>query len=343
MSNPHLGRRDVLTLGGLASLSALSPLNASGPLGGHTVTTPTAQAADGRRRELYALLGDLPDRQRPIGGKKRSEEERDGYILETWDLDLNGIEIVPAFLARPRGLTGQAPAIVFDHSHGGGYTIGKKEFVEGRSYLQPVPYAKVLTDLGYVGLAIDHWIFGERSHTTELDMFKAMLWRGQVLWGMMVYDSLRAMDWLAARPDVDAARIGTLGMSMGSTMAWWLAALDERVKVTVDICCLTDFHTLLAKKGLSGHGVYYYVPGLLKHFTTAQINALIAPRAHLGLAGLQDKLTPVEGLDIIDRELTRVYSAAGHPDRWKLLRYDVGHQETPEGRREIIAFLQRFL
>jgi hypothetical protein len=167
-------------------------------------------------------------------------------------------------------------------------------------------------------------------------MFKAMLWQGQVLWGMMVYDSLRALDWLSARTDVDAARIGTLGISMGSTMAWWLAALDERVKVTVDICCLTDFHTLLEKKGLSGHGIYYYVPGLLKHFSTT-------PRAHLGLAGLQDTLTPVEGLDIIDRELTRVYAAAGHPERWKLLRYDVAHQETAEGRQEIIAFLQRFL
>jgi hypothetical protein len=130
---------------------------------------------------------------------------------------------------------------------------------------------------------------------------------------------------------------------MGSTMAWWLAALDERIKVTVDICCLTEFHTLLAKHGLSGHGVYYFVPGLLKHFTTAQINELIVPRAHLGLAGLRDPLTPVEGLDIIDRSLMTAYADAGHPERWKLLRYDVGHQETPEGRAEIIAFLKRFL
>jgi hypothetical protein len=159
----------------------------------------------------------------------------------------------------------------------------------------------------------------------------------------MVYDSLRALDWLIEHPTVDRARVGTVGISMGSTMAWWLAALDERVKVTVDICCLTDFHTLLAKKGLSGHGVYYYVPGLLKRFTTAQINALIAPRAHLGLAGLQDKLTPVEGLDVIDRELTQVYAEQGHPERWKLLRYDVGHMETPEGRQEIIGFLKRFI
>ncbi len=341
MADTRIGRRDLLALAGAAPLAGLSAAQTA------TQKTVPPAATKGtpsqRRRELYSLLGELPDRKRPIGGKKRTEQTRDGYVLETWDLDLNGIETVPAFLARPAAVQGRVPAVVFNHSHGGGYKIGKQEFVDGRSYLQPVPYAKELTDLGYVALAIDHWVFGERSHTTEADTFKAMLWRGQVLWGMMVYDSLRALDWLVARPDVDASRLATLGISMGSTMAWWLAALDERVKVTVDICCLTDFHTLLAKKALSLHGLYYYVPDLIDRCTTAQINALIAPRAHLGLAGLQDKLTPVEGLDIIDRELTGVYAKAGHPERWKLLRYDVGHMETPEGRKEIIAWLKRFL
>jgi dienelactone hydrolase len=337
MKPPRLSRRDVLSLTALASLSPLPTMNQ--PRKRSASQGSPAQ----RRRELYGLLGDLPDRRRPIGGKKRNEEERDGYLLETWDLDLNGIETVPAYLARPRQVTGKVPGVLFDHSHGGGYKIGKQEFIDGRSYLQPVPYAKVLTDLGYVALCIDSWIFGERSHTTESDMFKAMLWRGQVLWGMMVYDGLRALDFLIKRPEVDPARVGTLGMSMGSTMAWWLAALDERIKVTVDINCLTDFQALLARKALSLHGLYYFVPGLINHFTTAQINALIAPRAHLGLAGLRDKLTPVEGLDAIDTELQRVYAALGHPERWKLLRYDVEHQETPEGRLEIIAFLKRFL
>jgi acetyl esterase/lipase len=323
----------------LAALAPLAQAAASPASRKETAVLST----DERRQLLYTLLGDVPDRHRPIAGRKRAERTQDGFLLETWDLDLNGIETVPAYVARPASATGRTPAVVFNHSHGGGYTIGKQEVLDGRTYLQPVPYAKALTDLGHTVLCIDHWVFGERSHTSESDTFKAMLWHGRVLWGMMVYDSLRAVDWLAARADVDASRIGTVGMSMGSTMAWWLAALDERIKVTVDICCLTDFHTLLARKGLAGHGVYYYVPGLLKHFTTSQINALIAPRAHLGLAGLQDKLTPVEGLDIIDRDLSRAYADAGHPERWKLLRYDVGHQETAEGRREVLAFLHRFL
>jgi acetyl esterase/lipase len=334
-----LGRRDLLML------TSLVPFARAGRDRAATMTSNVQATSNptARRAELYALLGDLPDRHRPITDHKLSEEERDGYVLERWQFDLNGIEPVPAYVARPRTQTGRAPAVLFNHSHGGGYTIGKKEFVEGRSYLQPTPYAKVLTDLGYVALCIDHWVFGERSHTTENDAFKAMLWQGQVLWGMMVYDSLRAVDWLARRPDVNVARIATVGMSMGSTMAWWLAALDERVKVAVDINCLTDFQSLLAHKGLSLHGIYYYVPGLLKHFTTAQINALIAPRAHLALAGLRDELTPADGLDTIDRELQRVYGAHGHAERWKLLRYDVAHQETAEGRAEIIKFLRQWL
>jgi dienelactone hydrolase len=298
----------------------------------------------GRRDELYRLLGDLPHRRRPISGRKIGEEQREGgYLVESWVLDLNGREPVPAYLARPRVVSAPAPAILYNHSHGGGYRIGKSELVEGRSYLQQPAYGKVLTNLGYVVLCIDHWVFGGRSHTSELDTFKAMLWQGQVLWGMMVYDSLRALDFLAQRPDVDRHRIGTLGMSMGSNMAWWLAALDDRIKVTVDICCLTDFQALLARKGLSGHGVYYYVPGLLKRFTTAQINALIAPRAHLALAGLHDKLTPAEGLDRIDGELRKVYAETGHPERWKLLRYEAGHEETAQGRAEAVAFLKAFL
>ncbi len=338
---PDMNRRAFLhTLGFGGGALSLGPL-AELPI--PPVPAPTSLDAPGRRRLLYHHLGDVPDRARPISAKLRKEEERDGYILETLDLDLNGLEPVPAYLARPKGLSGPAPAVVFNHSHGGGYQIGKSELVDGRSYLQPMPYARALTEQGYVVLSIDAWIFGERSHTLEMDMFKAMLWQGRVLWGMMVYDSLRAVDYLASRSEVDPRRLATLGISMGSTMAWWLAALDERIKVTVDICCLTEFRTLLARKGLGGHGIYYYVPGLLKHFTTAGINVLIAPRAHLGLAGLRDSLTPPEGLDIIDRELKEVYGAMGHPERWKLLRHDGGHQETPQGREEILAFLQTFL
>lgn len=88
----QFSRRDVLNLTSLATLASLSPMNRP-QASNRSTATP-----ESRRRELYGLLGELPDRKRPISGKKRHEEERKGYILETWDLDLNGIETVPSTL-----------------------------------------------------------------------------------------------------------------------------------------------------------------------------------------------------------------------------------------------------
>ncbi|HHY55041.1 MAG TPA: alpha/beta hydrolase [Chloroflexi bacterium] len=297
---------------------------------------------ENRRAELWGLLGDLPPRDYPISARLLWRREEAEFVLERLVLDLNGIESVPAYFARPKG-AGPFPGVLFNHSHGGNYELGKEEFVRSRSYLQEVPYAVALCRQGYAALCIDHWLFGERRGRTESELFKLMLWRGQVLWGMMVYDSMRALDYLCARPEVDATRIATLGLSMGSTMAWWLAALDTRIKVCIDLCCLTDFDALIAQRGLDGHGIYYYVPSLLKHFTTAEINALIAPRPHLGLAGNLDPLTPRAGLDRIDAELRRVYAEHGAAEAWTLKRYEIAHYETAEMRVEVLAYLQQWL
>jgi dienelactone hydrolase len=233
---------------------------------------------------------------------------------------------------------------LFNHSHGGGYTIGKKEFVEGRSYLQPEPYAKALTARGYVALCIDHWVFGERNHDTEEDTFKAMLWEGRVLWGMMVYDSLRALDVLAARPDVDPARIATLGMSMGSTMAWWLAALDERVSAAACVACLTRYGDLLAHRALARHGIYYFVPGMLRHFDTEAVVSLIAPRPLLTLTGDRDPGSPVSGVRAIHRTCAAVYALHGRRDRLTdVVLPRTGHVYTPAMWRTTLGWLDRHL
>ncbi len=296
-----------------------------------------------RRSELYALLGDLPDRARPISARKVSEIQSGGFTVENLVLDLNGIESVPAFFVKPVGMTGPFPCVLYNHAHGGDYVLGKDELLEGRPELQQPAYAEELTRRGIAALCIDTWLFGERRGRTESELFKEMIWHGKVLWGMMAYDSLRAVDYLVSRSDVDSNRIATIGLSMGSTMAWWLSALDTRVSVCVDLCCLTDFHSLIETRGLDGHGIYYYVPSLLRHFTTADINALIAPRPHLSLAGNHDLLTPPEGLDRIDAALRAVYAEMGSADRWKLLRYEIGHFETAEMRAEILSFLDQWL
>ena len=293
------------------------------------------------REKLYSLLGDLPDRHRPISAKLISEEDKGSYVLETLELGLNGREPVSAYFTRPKNGNAPWPTIIFSHSHS--FLLGKNELILDGTYGNTIAYAEALAQRGVACLCIDHWCFGERRGRAESVTFKSMLWRGEVMWGMMVYDSLRAVDYAVSRPDVDTRRIGALGLSMGSTMSIWTAALDERIKTCVDLCCLTDFEELERASGLDNHGIYYYVPSLLKHFSMGDINALIAPRPHLSTAGMYDPLTPMDGLKKIEVQLHKAYEAAGAKDGFKLSIYPCGHVETRAMRGDILAFLDRTL
>ena len=295
------------------------------------------------REKLYSLLGDLPDTNMPITFCKFSEEENDSFITEYLVLSLNGIEDVPAYFTKPKNVKTPFPVMLFCHSHGGRYHMGKKELLSPAEYGYKTPYAKAMAEMGIGCLAIDHWCFGERFGRSESTTFKSMLWKGQVMWGMMVFDSLRAVEYLMSRTDVDKERIGTVGISMGSTMSIWVSALDTRIKMCVDLCCLTDFEELENDRALDAHGIYYYVPSLQKHFTMADINALIAPRPHFSTAGIYDELTPVRGLKKIEKILTKVYSDMGVNSGFTLKTYSCGHLETRKMREDVLEFIKENL
>src|SRR5260370_5246980 len=124
---------------------------------------------------------------------------------------------------------------------------------------------------------------------------------------MMLFDEFRALEYLANRTEVDPRRLGVGGMAMGATKAWWLAALDPRVHLCLDICCLTDYEELIKTQSLSEHGIYYYVPSLLKNFQTADINELIVPRPRISVNGLHDPLTPALHVANIRNHLLPLY------------------------------------
>jgi dienelactone hydrolase len=288
------------------------------------------------------LLGPLPEVQGPPAARLVAREEHESYVLEKLVLDLNGVEDVPAYLALPRqGAATPLPVVLYNHAWN--FELGKNELLQGGAGAQQRPYVEPLTAAGYAVFCADMWSFGERRGRSESALFKELLWKGQVLWGLRVFDTLRALDYLVGRPELDADRIATLGKSMGSTMAWWVAALDTRIRVCVDLCCLTDFQALIDVDGLDRHAIYYYVPGLVSRFSTAEINALIAPRAHLSLAGRYDNLTPEVGLERIDAALRRAYAEAGAPEAWQLIVYGAGHIETADMRAEVMSFLAEHL
>jgi hypothetical protein len=298
-----------------------------------------------RRAQLWALLGDLPLRTRPLATAIKVERH-DGFTLEHVLLELNGIEPVASYLLIPDKRPERAPGLLYIHAHGDTYDVGKEELLQGRDVLRA--YAPECAARGLVTLAIDSWCFSSRKREGagargEADTFKEMLWRGQVLFGMMLFDEFQALTYLSERVEVDPQRLGVFGISMGATKAWWLAALDPRIKLCVDLCCLTDFEELVRAGNLAGHGIYYYVPGLRKHFEAGDINALIAPRPRLSLNGRRDSLTPPAGVRKIGAQLAPLYASLGRPGDCRIELFECGHEETPAMRKLVLEWLERYL
>lgn len=271
-------------------------------------------------------------------------EIRDGYVLERLWFRLPDGGEVRGFLTRPgEASDSRGPAILYAHAHGGRYEIGASELIDGRAALLDAP-GPVLAREGHVTLCIDMPIFGERAGITEDAAAKAALWHGKTLFGQMVSEQAAALTWLAARPDVDPARIGVTGLSMGATLAYFLAAVDPRVKATAHLCCYADFATLVQTGAHNRHGHYLTVPGFLKETSTGEIAGLVAPRAQLITVGWDDPLTPPEAVEKAFAETEAAYLKAEALGALVFLpEAGVGHKETPAMRRAVLAFFKGYL
>ena len=250
---------------------------------------------------------------------------------------------LPGVVVRPPG-PGPFPAVLYCHAHGHDYTIGKRELVDGRRALPAGPYGPALAARGILSLCIDQPGFDARAADSESSLAKRFLWHGDTLFGSMLRELAAALDHLAARDDVDASRIATLGISMGASTAWWLAALDERVAAVAELCCLADVGELVRADAHDAHGIYLTVPGLLARCRTADVAGLICPRPHLVGIGDRDPLTPPAAVDAVLEPLARRYAAAGRGDALEIVRSaDTGHVETPAMRAAVLDFLARRL
>lgn len=318
---------------------------------------PEDTDAWGRQREviratLTRLLGDLPPRPREPQVRVTSVTQSDGMRQERFEFDNEAGARVPGILVLPERRRGRVPAVLYCHWHGGEYDGGKREILEAR-HTPGVPAAE-LVRRGFAVLAIDAWCFGERNGAGpgsdekggagELTASKWNLWFGRTLWGMMLRDDLMALDYLVSRPEVDPERIGATGISMGATRTWWLMALDERIRTGVAVACLTRYQDLLEAGALQAHGIYYYVPGMLQHFDTEAVIALLAPRPALFLNGDRDSGSPVAGIRRIEAVAREVYRLTGAPAAFEsLVIPGVGHEYTPDMWHRMLAWMEQHL
>jgi dienelactone hydrolase len=325
------------------------------PIGKLEVPGDLAQWKSRRERVksiVLSSLGDLPPRPSPAKVKIVNVDRRDGWRIEKFVFD-NGVDSeVPGYIAIPEDGKRRHPAILTMHGHGS----SKENMFGYEPTSQDV--AELLVKQGYVVLGIDNYFNGERKGAgpagdlevmkrgsdQEMSLFKLNLWLGRTLWGMMLRDELIALDYLASRPEVDPDRIGAQGMSMGSTRSWWLAAIDDRIKAVVGVACFTRYEDLIAIRQLRAHGIYYFVPGLLKHFDSEGVMALIAPRPFLALTGDRDAGSPPEGMKKLEQILSKFYGLYEKADSFQSIIYpETGHVYNDDQKQKMIQWFNHHL
>ena len=289
-----------------------------------------------RLRELFEIG------RHPLVLDSTDGEEADGFPLERLTFRTRDGEAVRGYFVRPHG-AGLFPAILYIHAHGARYDIGAREILDGRASLVS-PLGTEFARHGLASLMIEMPTFGARREPNESSLAKALLWRGRSLAGQMLGEQASAIEWLSRRPDIDAARIGVFGLSMGATLGYWLTAVEPRIACVAHLCCYADFASLIETGAHDLHGIYLTIPGLLDVASNGTIAGLIAPRPQFIGIGDADPLTPPAAVDRALAQTREAYGAADAGDRLVLHREpDSGHIETPAMRAAMLTFFGRHL
>ena len=156
---------------------------------------------------------------------------------------------------------------------------------------------------------------------------------GVNLLGLQTWNSIRVLDYLESRPDVDRKRIGVTGASGGGSQAFILAALDNRIKCSVPVNMVSTT--------MQGGCLCENAPGLRVDTDNVEIAALFAPKPQFLVSCLGDwsKTTPnVEGPAI--RNVYQLYGAS-KAIAWDQFPY--GHNYNRESRESMTKWMCRWL
>jgi dienelactone hydrolase len=305
---------------------------------GHVETT---------RARFRAALGPLPLSQgAPPAVERTGVLERDGYAVEKLLLETQPGFWAAANLYLPARPAGRAPAIL--------NAVGHWE----HSKAQEVEQARCIGQArkGYVALIWDPLGQGERfqywdearrapwpgsSTEQHAAVCNPALLLGSTVIATMLWDGVRMLDYLAARPEVDPERIGCTGVSGGGTYTMFLGAFDRRLKATVPVCSTSTLERK-HRQGQIGEPCQDPWRAYPDDLDTADLLLAQAPAA-LRLIGTRWDTFPLAGLREVALEVQDGYAALGIPEKTDLCVVDAHHDYNREQRERMYAWMNRWL
>lgn len=321
-------------------MNAQVPEDFIGKPDGYPADHPSSEVG----RRFKTLLGPVENPSTPLNLRVVEETELAGQVMcQRVEYDVEPGETIPAFHLFKNGLADKTLGVLSIHAHG-----GEKHFPLGKS-MNCVPDAKDPNQYSYHAalagfrvLAPDALCFGERrakwgygsAFMDETITHAELCGRGRSLAWKAVWDNSRAVEALQS---LGALRIGVMGHSGGSTQAYTLAAVNEKVEAAA---CFASFCTLRHQfyRYRLCHCLYHYVPGMVAAgIDWDQVVALAAPRKLFFGWGALDEGTP----EVMYRAF--VSAIRNRCQQEQLLDSLVVHEEPHRGHEITEAMLPRAL
>lgn len=318
----HMLRRHIADLG-LAALDQTYRRFAADPVAATSWTRAQFRAYHG---DLHESLGG------PLHARTVSRGEGPGFRYENVLFESHPGWEVNATLYLPATGEGPFPPVVVSVGHSG------KQFVNYQfpcHYFARAGFAAIIFDppgmAGEKQPGNDHFDDGVRCHLT-----------GDTSGRYFVGDTLRAMDYLATRADIDIRHgFACTGVSGGGHSSIYAALLDDRVTAVAPSCCVTRMGSIMYERNYSCCPETMMQGRLRDGLDDAHLLGAIAPRPLLLLYGQGDEVFHAEDTRQAAADVRTYYAAQGAAEQFSAFEDTCGHAYTLAQAREFCLWLQR--
>lgn len=184
--------------------------------------------------------------------------------------------------------------------------------------------------------------YNQFTHDHETIIAKSLFMAGATWPGVMLYEDMRAVDYLLTRDDVDHNRIGCGGLSGGGQQAIFLTGLDSRIKCSVCAGFMTTFAPMV-KYNISSHTWMAHVPHLSNIMDLPDLISLSGGNPILVQHDEQDELFSPEGQEESHKKLEKIYKKMEKEEQYSGRFYPGGHQFSVRMQDEALDWFNRWL
>jgi dienelactone hydrolase len=277
------------------------------------------------RRKLIELIGGFPAERGPLRARTLEVRDFPKYKREKFIFESRQGVGVLGYLITPVNRSAPLPAVICIPGHGRGVDdiVGIDEHGNDRSNKSGYQkdFALQAAEHGLAAVAIEPMAFGCRrdpltrskglgSSACQPTAGSALL-LGETMIAWRVFDVMRTIDWIETRAELNAKKVGCMGISGGGTCTLFSTALEPRIRAAMVSGYLNTFRASVMSVA---HCMDNYVPGILQWAEMYDVAGLIAPRPLFSEGGDRDPIFPVEATRQSFMRVRDIYQVFGSPN-----------------------------